>query len=76
MVFLVLYLKRVRSLHHIPVIVKKEQWLAQKVGGSSAQYLSCKVYHDWSIIKLLKNIVFIRPVYLCSTFDTKSHYFC
>ena len=31
--------------------LRKGQLLAQKVGGtSSAQYVSCKVFHDWSII--------------------------
>ena len=30
--------------------------------------LNCKVFHDWSIIKLRKYIEFIRRVYLCCTF--------
>ena len=29
--------------------------------------LSCKVFHDWSIIKLWKYIVFIRHVYLLTS---------
>ena len=43
-------------LGHRPIIVKGTEIgskgrLAQKVGGSSAQYLSCNVFRDWSIIK-------------------------
>ena len=47
-----------RTYGHRPVIIKRAMivskggWLAPKVGGSSAQYLSCKVFRGWSIIKL------------------------
>ena len=44
-----------RTYGHRSVIIKigsKGGWFAQKVGGSSAQYLSCKVFRDWSIIQL------------------------
>ena len=36
---------------HRPVIVK---WpvIGSKVRGSSAQYISCKVFRDWSIINI------------------------
>ena len=36
---------------HRPVIVERAV-IGSKVGGSSAHYLSCKVSHDWSILKL------------------------
>ena len=31
---------------------KKGSDSAQRMSGSSAQYLSCKMFRDWSIIKL------------------------
>ena len=46
--FWVIYLTRVRSLGHRPLIVKGVVIGSQ--GGNSAQYLCCKVFHDWSII--------------------------
>ena len=55
MIVLVFYLKRVVSLGHIPVIAKRHG-LAQKVGGSSVQYLCGKVFRNWSIIKLRESI--------------------
>ena len=53
---------------HRPVIVKRA--LIGSKGGLklSTIFLSCNVYHDWSIIKIWKYIVFIRWVYLCCTF--------
>ena len=50
---------------HRPVVVK---WavICWKGGWKlSTIFLSYKVLHDWSIIKLRKYIVFIRRVYLC-----------
>ena len=38
------------------LLLQKGQWLAQKVGGSAAQYLSCKVFPDWSIISIQESI--------------------
>ena len=52
---LVFYLKRVVSLGRIPVIVKRHG-LAQKVGGSSVQYLCGKVFGNWLMIKLRESI--------------------
>ena len=56
------------SLGHRPVIVKRA--LIGSKGGWKliTIFLSCKVFHDWSIIKIRKYIVFIRRVYLCCTF--------
>ena len=60
--------KLVCQFGHRPVIVKMA--LIGSKGGwkLSTIFLSCKVFHDWSIIKLRKYIVFIRWVYLCCTF--------
>ena len=50
---------------HRPVVVKRTV-IGSKGGWKlSTIFLSCKVLHDWSIIKLRKYIVFIRRVYLC-----------
>ena len=49
--FWVIYLRRVRSLGHRPLIVKRVV-ICHQVGGNSAQYLCCKVFHDWSIINI------------------------
>ena len=46
---LVIFLKRGLFLGHRPIIVKSAV-LVQKVGRSTALYLSSKVFHDWSII--------------------------
>ena len=56
------------TVGHRPVIVKKA--LIGSKGGwkLSTIFLSCKVFHDWSIIKLWKYNVFIRWVYLRCTF--------
>ena len=56
------------AIGHRPVIVKRA--LIGSKGGwkLSTIFLSCKVFHDWSIIKLQKYIVFIRRVYICCTF--------
>ena len=54
-------------LDHRPVIVKRAV-IGPKGGWKlSTIFLSCKVFHDWSIIKL-GNILFFRGVYLCCTF--------
>ena len=49
--FWVIYLRRVRSLGHRPLIVKRVV-ICHQVGGNSAQYLCCKVFHNWSIINI------------------------
>ena len=51
MILLVFYLKLVMSLGHRHVIVKRA--LIGSKGGwkLSTLFLSCKVFHDWSIIK-------------------------
>ena len=50
---------------HRPVVAKRAV-IGSKGGWKlSTIFLSCKVLHDWSIIKLRKYIVFIRRVYLC-----------
>ena len=50
---------------HRPVVVKRAV-IGSKGGWKlSTIFLSYKVLHDWSIIKLRKNIVFIIRVYLC-----------
>ena len=55
-------------LGHRPVIVKRAV-IGSKGGWKlSTIFLSCKVFRDWSIIKLRKYIVFIRRVYLWCAF--------
>ena len=49
--FWVIYLTRVRSLGHRPLIVKGVV-IGLQGGWNSAQYLCCKVFHDWSIINI------------------------
>ena len=53
---------------HRPVIVKRI--VTGSKGGWKLRtiFLSCKMFHDWSIIKIRKYIVFIRWLYLCCTF--------
>ena len=67
-IFLVLYLKCTMSLCHRPEIIKRAV-IASKGGWKlSTIFFSCKVFNDWSIIKLQKKIVFSRRVYLCCPF--------
>ena len=42
--------------------------MAQMVDGSSKQYLSCKVFREWSVVKLREKFISIRRVYICYTF--------
>ena len=76
MVLLVFYLKWVMSLGHRPVNVKRA--LIGSKGGwkLSTIFLSCKVFHDWSIIKL-GNILYLLDGYIFAVlFETTSHCFC
>ena len=44
---------------------KGSDWLKTKVGGSSAQYSSCKVFRDWSIINTREiNRTYYMGIYL------------
>ena len=64
------------SLGHRPVIVKRA--LVGSKGGwkLSTLSLSCKVFHDWSIIKY-GNILYLLDGYIFSVlFETTSHCFC
>ena len=61
---------------HRPVNVKRA--LNGSKGGwkLSTIFLSCKVFHDWSIIKL-GNILYLLDGYIFSVlFETTSHCFC
>ena len=76
MVLLVFYLKWVMSLGHRPVNVKRA--LIGSKGGwkLSTIFLSCKVFHDWSIIKL-GNILYLLDGYIFAVlFETTSRCFC
>ena len=76
MVLLVFYLEWVMSLGHRPVNVKRA--LIGSKGGwkLSTIFLSCKVFHDWSIIKL-GNILYLLDRYIFAVlFETASHCFC
>ena len=64
------------SLGHRPVIVKraligsKGEWILSTI------FLSCKVFHDWSIIKL-GNILYLLDAYIFAVlFELTSHGFC
>ena len=63
MVLMVFYLKWVMSLGHRPVNVKRA--LIGSKGGwkLSTIFLSCKVFHDWSIMKL-ENILYLLDGYI------------
>ena len=68
MIVLVLYLKRVLSLGHRPVIAKraligsKGEWILSTI-------FMLKEFRDWSIIKLQESIhIITRRVYICCTF--------
>ena len=67
MVLLVFYLKWVMSLGHRPVNVKKA--LIGSKGGwkLSTIFSSCKVFHDWSIIKL-GNILYLLDGYIFAVY--------
>ena len=61
---------------------KGSDWLKRwvEVGGGgwklSTIFLSCKVFHDWSIIKL-GNILYLLDEYIFAVlFETTSHCFC
>ena len=54
-------------LGHRPAIVKGAAF-GSKVGGSSLQYLSCKVFCDWSMINIWEINLIIRRVYISCTF--------
>ena len=63
-------------LGHRPVNVKRA--LIGSKGGwkLSTIFLSCKVFHDWSIIKL-GNILYLLDGYIFAVlFETTSHCFC
>ena len=54
---------------------KGSDWLKRWVEASTI-YLSCKVFHDWSIIKL-GNILYLLDGYIFAVlFETTVHCFC
>ena len=75
-IFWVLCLKQVMALGHIPVNVKRAV-IGSKGGWKlSTIFFSCKVFHDWSIIKL-GNILYLLDRSIFSVlFGTTSHCFC
>ena len=63
------------ALGHRPVIVKRSV-IGSKGGQVSTIFLSCKVFHDWSIIKL-GNILYLLDEYIFVVlFEITSHCFC
>ena len=63
MILLDFYPKWVMSLGHRPVIVKRAV-IGSKGGWKlSTIFLSCKVFHDWSIIKL-RNLLYLLDGYI------------
>ena len=69
-------IKRETIVGHRPVIVNREV-IGSKGGWKlSTIFLSCKVFHDWSIIKL-GNILYLLDGYIFAVlFETTSHCFC
>ena len=61
---------------HRPVIVKRA--LIGSKGGCklSTIFLSCKVFHDWSIIKLGNILYLLDGSIFAVLFGTTSHCFC
>ena len=71
-IFLILYLKWVMDLGHRPVIVKIV--IGSKGGWKlSTIFLSCKVFHDWSIIKLGNILYLLDGSIFAVLFETISH---
>ena len=64
------------SVGHKPVIVKRAV-IGSKGGRKlSTIFLSCMVFHDWSIMKP-GNILYLLDEYIFSVlFETTSHCFC
>ena len=64
------------SLGHRPVIVKGAV-IGSKGGWKlSTIFLSCKVFHDWSIIKVGKILNLLDGYIFSVLFETSSHCFC
>ena len=64
------------GLGHRPVIVKRAVIGSKSVWKLSTIFLSCKVFHDWSIIKL-GNVLYLLDGYIFAVlFETTSNGFC
>ena len=75
-IFLVLCLKWVMALGHRPVNVKRDV-IGSKGGWKlSTIFFSCKVFHDWSIIKLGNILYLLDGSIFAVLFGTTSHCFC
>ena len=75
-IFLVLCLKWVMALGLRPVNVKRAV-IGSKGGWKlSTIFLSCKVFHDWSIIKLGNILYLLDGSIFALLFGTTSHSFC
>ena len=65
-----------KSLGHRPVNVKRAV-IGSKGGWKlSTIFLSCKVFHDWSIIKLGNVLYLLDGSIFAALFGTTSHCFC
>ena len=64
------------SVGHRPVIVKRAVIGSKGERRLSTIFLSCMVFHDWSIIKL-GNILYLLDGYIFAVlFEAGSHCFC
>ena len=64
------------SIGHRPVIVKRAV-IGSKGGWElSTIFLSCKVFHDWSIKKLVNLLYLLDGHIFAVLFETTSHCFC
>ena len=64
------------NLGHRPVNVKRAV-IGSKGGWKlSTIFLSCKVFHDWSIIKLGNILYLLDGSFFAVLFGTTSHCFC
>ena len=71
-----LYLNWVMSLGDRPVIGKRAVIGSKGWWKLSTIFLSCKVFHDWSIIKLGIILYLLDGYIFAVLFETTSHCFC
>ena len=55
---------------------KGSDWLKRWVEAQHNFFLSCKVFHDWSKIKLGKILYLLDGYIFAVLFETTSHCFC
>ena len=64
------------SLGHRPVNVKRAVIGPKNGWKLSTIFLGCKVFHDWSIMKLGNILYLLDMSIFAALFETTSHCFC